>query len=238
MYNSSYFKNKDLEDLLVSIDLAIKRQAETKNFDETKIPKMLFLERKDYINTLTVKEYKGPFMTYDLKKRGPASISKTEFFISPHQHSNNDKRDLGNGEILSTIRKDNLIKLTVRTKRKKVLTELMCLLEEAFLFQKHIIVAKTQLKEISLREELKDDFYIMEVEFYARTTVYVSTRDDSKLENVNIRYTSPLCKYFDTLSDTCTLSNSEKKDEAYHTLCHSKTFCQQHEPLIKIQIKN
>ena len=232
-------KNKqDIFDFMLSVDLAIKRQAEAESLNKNLIPKIYFGENKQYKKQIASEKYTRPFLTFFLSDRGPASISSSDFFSKPHQHGIFDKRTLEGGETIGVLRRDNLVKIKIRTLTQKESTILVTFMERVIMFQSGVFTSnKLQLKNIKIHEEMDGDFYLFDVYLYVRTNVIVSERDDAIFEEAEISFISVLCKHFDLTEHKCILEEAEQKEDADDLKCHSTTFCSDFEPKIEIKIK-
>lgn len=228
---------QDLLDFITSLDLGIKRQAKQELVDDNLIPKIFIGENKQFKDQITSEKYERPFLTIALKKRGPASASKSDFFSAPHQHGFLDKQDVGGGEYKSVQRKDNLLKLTFRTKTLKEQYFLMTFIERVVDLQQAVFTCnKIQSAETIPHEQITDDMYLLDVYIYIRTTIFVSERDDAIFNTGIISYRSPICKHYSMSSHTCTKIDSEKYLEATDLKCYESAFCKDYEPKINIKI--
>lgn len=226
---------KDLEDLLISLDLAIKNRAIKEDLDKRLVPKIMFGENKEYLDNASSHVYERPFLTFMLERRGPASISKTDFFEAPHQHGPYFARQTENGERKSIL-KDNRIKLTLRTKSKKEQIALMHFLERVFTFENFqcILFRYMGMEE---QQTIQNEFYKVIITFCARTETIVDYIDDGILEEVKITYKHPICKYFNLETYKCDKTDSEKYNQANDFDCYSLDFCKNFLPRYSFDIK-
>src|SRR5574343_1267243 len=137
--NKTIENPNDILDFITSFDLAIKRQSKFENLNENLIPKLYIGENKKFKNNIENDVYDRPIMTFNIKQRGPASLSNSEFFIPPHQHGFTEFNNY------SLKRKDNQIKITIRTKSQTEQLFLIGFLERVCDLQKQVFSAqKTQ----------------------------------------------------------------------------------------------
>lgn len=230
----------DVLDFITSFDLGIKRQAAEELLKDSMIPKMYIGENKSFKTNIENDKYDRPILTFNLKQRGPASLSNTEFFIPPHQHGLLDAKILENGKTRYIQRKDNQIKITIRTKTQTEQLFLIGFLERVIEFQKQSFTStKTQYVVTEVAEKIEHDYYIFHFFINIRTTIFVTEEDGQILEHITISNIVPLCKFFNLTNHTCMCVDvsEETKAIASDIKCSQKDFCIKYIPKINIRTK-
>lgn len=228
---------KDLEDLLVSLDLAIKNRAQKEGLDRKLVPKIMFGENKEYLDNEVSHNYERPILTFLIDRRGPASMSKTDFFEAPHQHAPYYARTIENGERKSWLI-DNRIKFTLRCKTKREEIALIHFLERVFAFEKNKLVCiLSRYMGAEEQSTLQLDFYKVVFTLCARTEMIVDYIDEAILGEVQISFNHPICKFFNLDTYKCDKTDSEKYNQANDFECYSTTFCKDFLPRYSFNIK-
>ena len=185
-------------------------------------------------------KYDRPIMTFNIKQRGPASLSNTEFFIPPHQHGFLDPKQIEGGHTRYIQRKDNQIKLTIRTKTQNEQLFLIGFLERVADLQKVVFTSqKSQHVVTEVEEKMQQDYYVFHFYINCRTTIFATERDDLIFDEAIISNIVPICKSFNLTNHTCmnVEVTDELKLEANDIKCSCKTFCEKRKSKINIQIK-
>ena len=224
----------DILDFITSFDLGIKRQSKFENLNENLIPKLYIGENKKFKNNIENDVYDRPIMTFNIKQRGPASLSNSEFFIPPHQHGFTEFNNY------SLQRKDNQIKITIRTKSQTEQLFLIGFLERVCDLQKQVFSAqKTQYVATEIEETIQKDYYIFHFYMNCRTTIFATERNDIYFDSAVISNIAPICKFFNCTTQMC--MNVEASDEikqiANDIKCSEKNFCDKHINKINIKIQ-
>ena len=230
----------DVLDFITSFDLAIKRQATFENLNTNLIPKLYIGENKAFKGNVENDQYDRPIMTFNIKQRGTASLSNTEFFIPPHQHGFLDPKQIEGGNTRYIQRKDNQIKLTIRTKTQNEQLFLISFLERVTDLQKGIFTSqKSQHVVTEVEEKMQQDYYVFHFYINCRTTIFATERDDLVYDEAVISNIAPICKSFNLTNHTC--MNPDVTDEFKLTIndinCSNKAFCEKHVSKINIRIK-
>ena len=232
--NKTIENPNDILDFITSFDLAIKRQSKFENLNENLIPKLYIGENKSFKENIKNDIYDRPIMTFNLKQRGPASLSNSEFFIPPHQHGFTEFNNY------SLQRKDNQIKITIRTKSQTEQLFLIGFLERVCDLQKQVFSAqKTQYVATEIEETIQKDYYIFHFYMNCRTTIFASVRNDLVFDNAIINNIAPICKFFNSTNHTCMNQDVdiETKNNANDIKCSEKDFCEKHISKINIKIQ-
>jgi len=228
---------KDIEDLLVSLDLAIKNRAVKEDVDKRLIPKIMFGENKEYLDNASSHVYDRPMITFQVERRGPASMSKTDFFSEPHQHGPYFAQATEFGE-RKFLARDNRLKLTVRCKSKKEQIFLMHFLERVFLFEKESLnCILSQYAGLEEQSTIQNEFYKFTVILFARTIITIDYNDEAILGEVLISYNEPICKFFNLETYKCDKVDSEKYNQANDFECYNTKFCKDFIPRYSFKVK-
>ena len=230
----------DILDFITSFDLAIKRQAAIENLNDNLIPKLLIGENKSFKSNIENDKYERPIMTFNIKQRGPASLSNSEFFIPPHQHGWLDPRNLGGGSTRYIQRKDNQIKITLRTKTQTEQLFLIGFLERTCDLQKGVFTSqKSQYVITEIEEKMQQDYYIFNFYLNCRTTVFATERNDLEFDEAIISNIAPICKFFNLTTHICMCVDAPEENKliANDIKCSNKTFCEKYISKINIMIK-
>lgn len=238
--NKTIENPNDILDFITSFDLAVKRQSKFENLNEKLIPKLYIGENKSFKENIENDVYDRPIMTFNLKQRGPASLSNSEFFIPPHQHGFLDNKVNGKGSDVYVQRKDNQIKITLRTKTQTEQMFLIGFLERVCDLQKHVFTStKTQHVVTEVEEITQKDYYIFHFYMNCRTTIFATERNDIYFDSAVISNVSPICKFFNCTTQVCMNVDvsEEKKQTANDIRCSEKNFCDKHINKINIKIQ-
>jgi hypothetical protein len=263
-----YTLNKsDIKDLLIYLDKAIKIRLQKEGFYESRyVPKIYLGESREYLDNENQTPYERPFITLNVSRRGPASLSDKNFFSGQLQHSPGFKIavDKDKGIYKQLLLRDNEIKLYIRAKTKSEIYFLQQILERVMIYEQKWFENCSLIRFIESKDRfvIKEDLYEAEFIFRARTQVEVLIKDDAILETVNIIYKNTLCKYFDVYEHKCvyydmfgslpecsfdneedcrppgTPEHAQREEEANDIDCYlGKEWCTEHENISVLKVK-
>ena len=226
---------KDIDNFLKSFISIMKKKVESNVFFNFNFPLLVLGQDNQEQDNLT-KQYTRPLMRVNLKRRGPASISKDTFFKAPHQHAPLFYKKTETGE-LKYIKKDNQIDILVYTKTKTEQIKIIQLIEEIIEEKQHELYCDIcQIDGFDIEEKRqRNNLYLLKCTINFRTiqeiNIILSVGFDSVIIEPIVEYI--LCDHFDLESNTCVLNDAEQSAHSSYDNCMNKAFCKQYKTIIR-----